>query len=178
MVGILKELDCYHGTDRGSYLKIKKNGFEFSFRNNHWLGNGIYFFLDDIDKAKWWAEQAYYIKEPVVLNIIISLLGEELFDIDMEKNLKELDGFAMDFKNCLIQNKVQIKEENQKDPTHSWQCFILDSFMKSHKPYKAVARTFITSKKIGMSEFQDVAKQLCVYSKDVIDLSKLIMIEN
>lgn len=47
-------LTSYHGTYAHLVPCILKNGFRCRRNEEHWLGNGIYFFLD-IELAKWWA---------------------------------------------------------------------------------------------------------------------------
>ena len=47
----------YHGTCSKYRYNIEKNGLDPSkckHRDDHWLGQGVYFF-DDYDKAMWWA---------------------------------------------------------------------------------------------------------------------------
>jgi len=49
----------YHGTDNSNVNSIKNNNFKKREDNNHWLGNGLYFFIDgvgespDINAEKW-----------------------------------------------------------------------------------------------------------------------------
>lgn len=44
---------AYHGTKSDVCDKIIKNGFIIKPNIEHWLGNGIYFFIDS-QLAKWW----------------------------------------------------------------------------------------------------------------------------
>jgi len=43
----------YHGTDEEFAKKIQSEGFKVKESRDHWLGNGIYFFLDE-ELARWW----------------------------------------------------------------------------------------------------------------------------
>ena len=44
----------YHATDHDNALKILKDGFTYKPSKVHWIGNGVYFFID-YDLAVWWA---------------------------------------------------------------------------------------------------------------------------
>ena len=55
------EIIAYHGTTHESAQKIKTNGFVYSSGNEHWLGDGVYFFVNGVgympEKAsELWAE--------------------------------------------------------------------------------------------------------------------------
>jgi hypothetical protein len=41
----IKTLDGFHGTDIRSSKEIVKSGFQVSKGDQHWLGNGAYFFV-------------------------------------------------------------------------------------------------------------------------------------
>lgn len=61
---------CFHGTSEKKALSIMMDQqFRVRNRSNHWLGNGVYFFVDDEKQAEWWARNqcrnAY--DSPVVL---------------------------------------------------------------------------------------------------------------
>lgn len=43
----------YHATDQDNVNDILKNGFIYSRNSKHWLGNGVYFYLDSV-LAEWW----------------------------------------------------------------------------------------------------------------------------
>lgn len=44
---------AYHGTDYENAKKICSEGFTYKPNEEHWLGNGVYFFMDR-SLAKWW----------------------------------------------------------------------------------------------------------------------------
>lgn len=47
---------AYHGTDYTVAKKIEEGGFTFKSSDYHWLGNGVYFYLD-YSLAKWWTSK-------------------------------------------------------------------------------------------------------------------------
>lgn len=44
---------AYHGTDRERAEKILAGAFRVKANDEHWLGNGVYFYLDS-SLARWW----------------------------------------------------------------------------------------------------------------------------
>lgn len=89
--------DGYHGTSSRWYNCIKELGFDpekVKRRNDHWLGQGVYYF-SDYSKALWWAnDQAnkpYNLGTyPLVYKSQISAPKEEILNLD---NGDELDKF-------------------------------------------------------------------------------------
>lgn len=62
---------AYHGTDEQYVNDIINNGFKYHQNEKHWLGNGIYFYLD-YALAEWWATSptsnfGNQIKKPTVI---------------------------------------------------------------------------------------------------------------
>ena len=47
------QLTVYHGTDLEKAISIMNTGFVFNANPRHWLGNGVYFYLEE-SLAKWW----------------------------------------------------------------------------------------------------------------------------
>jgi len=87
------ELDIYHGTclkNANSIIKGKK--FTFHKRVNHWLGNGIYFFINDFSAAKWWAKNQCKQGGAVIYGKL-QIEEDDLLDLDTlagAENLKEV----------------------------------------------------------------------------------------
>ena len=52
--------DAYHATDQNNAVLIQYEGFKFHHNDEHWLGNGVYFFIDEA-LAKKWVEKQYFI---------------------------------------------------------------------------------------------------------------------
>ncbi|MFR2561553.1 MAG: hypothetical protein ACLS8R_01670 [Anaeromassilibacillus sp.] len=44
---------AYHGTDRERAEKILAGAFRVKANDEHWLGTGVYFYLD-ASLARWW----------------------------------------------------------------------------------------------------------------------------
>ena len=166
----MKKFECYHGTSHEKFLKIKSNGFIVKPRSDHWLGNGIYFFLDDVDKAKWWSRNNPYTRNnPTVIKIIIKVLNENFLNLDVERDQSILDCFANEFRESLQELRISIPGMDE----HAWHCMVIDAFVKENPGYKAIARTFYTDRPVGASGFCGVSRQLCIHDQSLLSLNNL-----
>lgn len=167
---VLKKYDCYHGTGLKNYQEIVECGsFTFRPRKNHWLGGGVYFFVDDIAKAVWWARSNRPDKgtPPLVLKVEIEFDIDELLNLDYEEDLKKLNEFAEALLVALNANKTQLKDVD----LHEWQCKLLEAFLSKNPQYSGICRTFETTQEKGASGFQGLAKQLCIRDVTKIPIS-------
>lgn len=162
----------YHGTGLSNYEEIiKTQQFIYQKRKNHWLGNGVYFFVEDFTRAKRWAEGKS--TDPVVIETEFDFESNELLDLDKSDDLNKLDDFARIFKTELQRNRVQIRDIDE----HEFHCKLLDAFIYKNKNYQAICRTMNSTgnSQAGVSMFVPLAKQLNIVnsSKIVIDNLKL-----
>lgn len=165
---------AYHGTGLSNYEEIlKTQRFTFKKRNNHWLGNGVYFFIEDFNRAKRWAEGNRPNKNtvPVVIEADFSFESGELLDLDKSEDLEKVNSFARNFITILRQKKVEVKNIDE----HEFQCKLLEAFIYRNKNYKAICRTLPSTGNplIGPSKFIPVAKQLNIVDCTKINLSSL-----
>lgn len=99
----------YHGTCSKYRYNIESNGLdpkECRHRDDHWLGQGVYFF-DDYEKALWWATSISSKNDNcggIVFKSNIEAPDEEVLDLD---DNKQLDAFLTEtlktldeIKNC------------------------------------------------------------------------------
>ncbi len=169
---------CYHGTGESNSIIIQSSKeFKFTYRSNHWLGQGVYFFINDYEKAKWWAEHNRPCKEtsPVVLKCEVKLKDSELLDLNTEKDLNKLDDFSIEFFESLKKEKITIKFKD----IHEKNCKVIDMFLENNKGYKAVHRTF-NSTKTSMKEngagFHLLSDQLCITDQSIIPFEDIELI--
>lgn len=81
---------AYHGTDRGCAEKILQGGFRVKPSEEHWLGNGVYFYLDR-SLAQWWTTRPTRkfggeVREPAILECVLEPSGKVL-------DLRRLDDY-------------------------------------------------------------------------------------
>ena len=68
----------FHGCDRSTYEKVISGAEDLSpSRNNYdWLGGGVYFWEQNLDRAEQWAQELKErgkIDEPAVIGAVIDL---------------------------------------------------------------------------------------------------------
>lgn len=164
---------CYHGTDEASSQSIlSSKEFIVKRRQDHWLGNGVYFFIDDFKKAEWWANQITKKngKLPVVLYLNLDVDDTELLNLNIESDLDTLNNFSKELFKDLKKHNVFIKFKDE----HELNCFVLDSFFEKYPNYKVVRRTFnSTNKKVGESGFGMLSDQICIMNQEIIPFSKI-----
>lgn len=168
----MKYYDCYHGTGNVNYQNIQLNGgFTYKPRRNHWLGSGVYFFVDDLEKASWWAKTNRPDKEsePVVLRATLTFEDKELLNLDLEKDLNMLDDFAASLLEALHEYKAKLQSLDD----HEWHCKLIDMFVNKNDRYGAIVRTVSTTQRRGPSRFQAQSKQLCVKDMSKINLQTI-----
>lgn len=170
-------LGCFHGTKLENAKSIfSEQEFRFRPRPNHWLGNGVYFFVDDEYQAKWWASKDGHrgTNLPAVLYFPLTISRNELLNLNSIRDLEVLDRYANDL--LSITNHVLFKFENGDE--HTFNCFLLDSFFMMQRQYKAVRRTFLSTKKaIGLSRFAQLSDQLCVFDQSIIPFSRIKILD-
>ena len=52
-MGIINTYTAYHATDQSNVTSIIEDNFSFCEKATHWLGNGVYFFLDKSLAIEW-----------------------------------------------------------------------------------------------------------------------------
>jgi len=127
------ELIGYHGTEYSNRQKIINNGFLFNRRDDHWLGQGIYFY-DNFELAKWWVSKKTYC---TVFKVKIQVDSIFFLDLDTKAGM---DYFLKEVQAILdgLNFGVTLTEDNK----YKNLCFVLD-LLKVKKEIKVVAYTFL-----------------------------------
>ena len=91
----------YHGTTARHKADIERNGFDpdkTNRRNDHWLGNGVYFF-DNVDLAKWWADTLVEKSgsQPLVYSAEIMARKSGVLDLDRPEELNAFMNWCLTF---------------------------------------------------------------------------------
>lgn len=77
----------YHATDKKYLDSILEDEFKYNQNDEHWLGNGIYFF-EELELAKWWARNptnkfGINIENSAIIEVVI--IEEESKIVDLRK---------------------------------------------------------------------------------------------
>lgn len=88
-------IQAFHATDLENAKNIIYNGFSYRPNKEHWLGNGIYFYLD-YSLAEWWATKpskkfGAEIKTPAILECTIGTEKDKILDL---RELTDYHAFA------------------------------------------------------------------------------------
>lgn len=137
--------NLYHGTTKENIMKIlESEEFIFEPRVDHWLGNGVYFFEDDIDKALWWSEMTVKklkknINEKGILFIEgYSIKRNKLFNLDSEVDRNQLANFL---KNAQSTFNINLTSKDPEERMIEARAIVINLFVEYYK-LSAVKYTF------------------------------------
>jgi hypothetical protein len=89
----MRKLHVFHGTDFDCATAICQDGFGVKSNTEHWLGNGIYFYMDE-SLAKWWTTNPSNkfgsgIKSPALVECDIIVPEENVLDLTRLEDYKK-----------------------------------------------------------------------------------------
>ena len=171
----------YHGTFSENVNRIIKKGYTFERKDNHWLGQGIYFY-DKINLAKWFAERKSkknYNKEISVIESFMCTGKEKVLNLDTNE--------GVDYLYSKIKERLhdigKIVLSNDKTINR---CIILD-IIKEYYEIDIIIKTFETKTqtygRANINWFEEnmfmmgiyySEKQICVTNNECIKNSKLV----
>ena len=113
----------YHGTDINSCEAILESNYKISEGDQHWLGEGVYFFIeglstDTINLAKKWAiaeawdndNKKYKYTELAVIESLIEVEEDKILDLTTEDGVKILSDLV-----SLFFDTIKKRKKNQKN---------------------------------------------------------------
>lgn len=182
----------YHGTCSKYRYNIEKNGLDPSkckHRDDHWLGQGVYFF-DDYDKAMWWATSIFSQNNNcggVIFQSYIEASDNEVLNLDDKKQLdafitKTMETLKEVEKSC--DRKMPIFEDaklravffdyyKEKNKIS----VIIGTFLKEFAGYTARrshSEIELQKKIMYVTGIKFQERQICVSKKECIKSTKLI----
>ncbi|MBQ6773824.1 MAG: hypothetical protein IJP48_07170 [Synergistaceae bacterium] len=139
-------LKGYHGTCSFSKESIEQRGLDPDAtkpRSNHWLGKGVYFFIDKI-QAQWWAEDISSKNHgsfPVIYSATIVAEAKYVLNLD---NNDELAAFYQFIKENIETINVLCRAENKGSPVFDKQQFrsVFFDYYKREFGIKVIIHTF------------------------------------
>jgi hypothetical protein len=164
----------YHGTHIKYVNSILSEGFKSNEREDHWLGQGIYFYAD-FELAKWWAEKKFnrFRKTAAIIYVEIKAESKDILDLD---TLSGYNFFLTEIKQILSKLKISFKFPVDKRIENL--CFALD-LLKNELGINVIIRTF--SKKnpsYGGHKISDFEKNYFNLPYDFVYLEKQICVTN
>lgn len=118
---------------------IQENGFKYKVRDNHWLGQGIYFFSEE-EWALMWSNQSRNLsKNKCIITAKIFCEDERFLDLDIVSNHKKIGKYIQEINEILKKEKILLKfRENDR---YQKTCFYLDMIKEKYN-YKILKQTF------------------------------------
>lgn len=182
-------LEGYHGTDYDVAKIIISSGFKFKQNNEHWLGNGIYFY-NDISLAWWWTEKPTNkfgtdIKVPGVIKCTLTAEEEKILD------LRKLDHYIWfadrykEFYERVINSEIVVEKEEHSDEFNAkrLRCAFCD-FLKNKFTIDVLVGTFDLPEQpylpceygTGFNKFalHYIETQICVFNSSIITNKQMI----
>ncbi|WP_405103025.1 hypothetical protein [Oceanobacillus sp. FSL H7-0719] len=173
-------INGFHGTSKNAASNILKGKkYTYNEREDHWLGQGIYFFKDDPDQAmSWGLTQVDNGERAAVLQTVINVQSSSSLDLNTRSGIhkfKELQKIILkEAKEKGIEVNTQ-KDETDHNFEKKFRCFILD-LLPPH--IKVIQNYFKLDKQPGFvlkSEIMErlniemYSVQICVRDPRVID---------
>ncbi|MCM1297387.1 MAG: hypothetical protein NC311_17760 [Muribaculaceae bacterium] len=118
-------IKVFHGTDYNLALQIQDSEFVVKKSDSHWLGNGIYFYVDEA-LAKWWTTNptekfGSSIKDPAIIRSTISIDNSRILDLRKRDDYERFIRWEDEFNRLLIENR------NDDLDWHIYRCALFDS---------------------------------------------------
>lgn len=175
-------LELFHGTsEKFANIIIKEKNFKTGrVRDDHWLGQGIYFFREDYSQAQTWAK--YKIKNTLslrghnvaIINTSISVLNNIFLNLDTKSGLDYFKSFLESYNEYAKEMKIEINVKDA-DPKKETKLMCLYCNVLPDE-IKIIQRTFRVESKFfdKSSELREVGLhlhgvQICIRDKNVID---------
>jgi len=139
-------LHLFHGTDLKYVQSILNVGFVCRENKEHWLGNGIYFFIEK-DVARWWTTKpsrkfGSKIKNPAVVECDMYIQREKLIDTTVLADYNRLDELSREF---VIEYFNSVSDE-EPITAYNLRCLLFNWLFKE-KDYFAFKVPFTLSKR-------------------------------
>lgn len=176
------KVKVYHGTDYLCARKIMKEGFIFKPSDEHWLGNGVYFFKDRA-LAEWWTRNPSN-KFGTKVMIPAILCCEIEVDDKKVMNLLNLDDF-LQFSSVFEKEYYPMYRRQHPIMPPSWKKFrcaycdylkrefeldmIIGNFCKRNQPYQPGRHYNVFDR--FLLQYTEV--QMCVFNCDIIKKIRL-----
>ncbi len=171
-------INGFHGTnDKSAVLICESKTYRFNRNENHWLGQGVYFFREDPDQAMSWAMTRVKENEKaVVLKTKIEVNSSSILDLDTRTGIFSFNSILKQIEEVLEENNKGIKiDSGNPEAAHKLRCFIMDALPSN---IKVIQKKFDLKKqpnvvlKNSLMETLNIemhSVQVCVRDQNTID---------
>ncbi len=175
---------AYHGTNLKKAEKIQETGFKCKKNAAHWLGNGIYFYLDE-ELAAWWAktpkrEYGSSVVHPVVIEADIAADDGNTIDTRILEHYNQLGRWFEKFYEQIESLGESVTKEMHSDQLR---CVFFD-WLHANTSVDVVVAAFpkkdagYMTKSPKQSFYLPYCEcQMCVFENDLIEIMRTIHLE-
>lgn len=168
--------NAYHATDRKCLDGILKEGFIYKPNKEHWLGNGVYFFIE-YELARWWYKTEHKnfgqkIKNPIIIEVTLNVDSDNMVDFRI---LNDYNWIAHKY-NQFINEIFEYGTPTQPINYNKLRCSFFDWISNAYK-IKVVIGSFSKYKSSYLKsnlpiKFQlpYIEYQVCVYDNSIIQV--------
>lgn len=154
-------IEAYHGTDLVNAKRIVATDYIYKQSETHWLGNGVYFYID-LSLAKWWTSNpskiyGVRVSNPAIIKTIIDIPDDESF-LDLRKlsDYKEFSNiFFYEYLPLLKMGSLTFNLANHK----KLRCSFCD-YLKVKYNLKLIIGNFSLPKQPYLTNYKSLASQL------------------
>lgn len=178
---------AYHATDNNNIKSIFDEGFHYNYYKYHWLGNGVYFFIDENLAQKWGKshlKQYGQIHNCVILKVTIEVEKDFLCD------LRQLDEYCSvkekfdEYMEMLSSLSIRFKEDSAEKFYQRLRCAFFD-WLKKEMNLKCVISYFSERQRTLPSKIKNeddflqfkipyMEVQLCLYDTSCITKKEIV----
>ena len=181
-------IEGYHGTDLECANNIIKTGFTYTPSDKHWLGNGVYFYLD-FSLAEWWTTNpsnsfGTRVQYPAIVKTTIDFSED-----DQYLDLRKLSDYKI-FSELYFDEYIPLVESGVYDikmtDTKRLRCSFCD-YLKYQYDLKGIIGNFSSQNQRYFSdEYKQLQKslklyyietQLCIFYTRCITSKELYMLK-
>ncbi|EAC7842407.1 hypothetical protein ARX50_02220 [Listeria monocytogenes] len=158
-------------------LILRSKEFRSQKRDNHWLGNGVYFFIDDPLSAHIWPtlHKVNHGKKTCIIFCEVGVPRDRLLDLDTEADLKLFEDYLEGIKEHYRVEIIGATDARIR-------CFVMDTLpVKGQKnAIDAIKYTFVKNPRVNKDyslsvemNIQAHGPQLCVRNQECINKDSL-----
>ncbi|MCM2674072.1 hypothetical protein [Alkalicoccobacillus plakortidis] len=184
------KINGFHGTiDYYSKRILLTKEFTYQYRDNHWLGQGIYFYRDDYDQAYWWSGKTRDLERKrrkikgkalrrKVIKCDFTLMSENMINLDTDTGKRIFKS-----EQSRVHEGITFKISDHADASNKYRCALIDLF---DNKFKVIQYTFIETREKKANKdslFKELGivqngVQICVRDPEVLKGADIQLIEH
>lgn len=174
---VLHQFYAYHGTDEGSSIAITADGFKIfsDNRDDHWLGNGVYFFREDEKQALIWAENKVRNNEElngkasVVIRSYIAVNNNNYLNMDSRDGLDIFEEHLKQKEKEMKKSGYQITFKNEKQQRHYFMNLLPDKYHVIKRTFKVKSIKYDSNESLAYMKLWLNGEQICIRNLSTIN---------